>query len=221
MNLELLFRATQETGDSTYYNIAVTHANTTMRVHFREDNSSFHVIDFYPETGEIRNRNTHQGYAHESAWARGQAWGLYGFTMSYRFTQDPAYLEQAEKIAEFTLSHPNLPEDLVPYWDYDAPNIPDEPKDVSAAMITASALFELSTMVDDRGEYYRSMADQILQSVHDHYRSEIGSNYGFLLDRATGNYPKNSEVSVPINYADYYYLEAIKRQMDLQKAEAL
>lgn len=214
MNLELLFRATELTGDSTFYNIAVTHANTTLREHFREDNSSYHVIDFYPETGEVRKRNTHQGYAHESAWARGQAWGLYGFTMTYRFTKNPVYLEQAEKIATFILNHPNLPEDMVPYWDFNAPNIPNEARDASAATIISSALFELSTTGVSASDYYRSQAEKILTSLDQNYRSDLGSNYGFVLDHSTGNHPKDSEVDVPINYADYYYLEAYKRSLE-------
>lgn len=214
MNLELLFRATQETGDSTYYNIAVSHANTTLREHFREDNSSYHVIDYYPETGEVRKRNTHQGYAHESAWARGQAWGLYGFTMSYRFTQDPAYLEQAQKIAAFILTHPNMPDDLVPYWDFNAPDIPNEARDVSAATIISSALFELSSMIEgEQATYYENVANKILANIDAKYRSDIGDNFGFLLDHSTGNHPKDSEVDVPINYADYYYLEAFSRSL--------
>ncbi|MDR9417157.1 MAG: glycoside hydrolase family 88 protein [Gracilimonas sp.] len=211
MNLELLFRATEETGDSTFYDIAVTHANTTLEEHFREDNSSYHVIDFNPESGEVRKRNTHQGFEHESSWARGQAWGLYGFTMTYRFTKDTVYLDQAEKIAEYILNHPSIPDDMVPYWDYNAPNIPDEPKDVSAAVITASALFELSTFVTSDSESYQEKAENILNNVQQGYTSEVGENFGFLLDHSTGHYPKGSEINVPIIYADYYYLEAIKR----------
>lgn len=220
MNLELLFRATQLTGDSTYYDIAVTHAATTMREHFREDDSSFHVIDFNPETGEVQNRNTHQGYAHESAWARGQAWGLYGFTMTYRFTGDPVHLAQAERIAEFMLNHPNLPEDGVPYWDFNAPGIPDEPRDVSAATIMASALYELSTLDTDEAGWYREQADRIFDSVDAGYRSGVGERGGFLLDHSTGNWPKDSEVDVPIVYADYYYLEAAMRRAALEAGES-
>lgn len=220
MNLELLFRATEETGDSTFYNVAVNHANTTIREHFREDYSSYHVIDFNPKTGVVQKRNTHQGHADESAWARGQAWGLYGFTMTYRFTKDPRYLEQAEKIAEFILNHPNLPEDMVPYWDYDAPNIPDEPRDVSAAAIAVSALFELSTFPTNNSKSYQEKAETILKNVNQNYTSQPGDNYGFLLEHATGHYPHGYEIDVPIIYADYYYLEALTRSKSLADSDA-
>ncbi len=145
MNLELLFWASRESGDSTYYNIAVNHANTTMKNHFRPDYGTYHVVDYDTITGEVLNRHTHQGYAHESTWARGEAWALYGYTMCYRETKDNAYLDQARHVADFIFTNPNLPEDLIPYWDFNAPAIPDEPRDVSAATIIASALYELST----------------------------------------------------------------------------
>jgi unsaturated chondroitin disaccharide hydrolase len=220
MNLELLFWATKETGDSIFYQIAVNHANTTLANHFREDNSSFHVIDYDPETGEVLNRHTHQGYAHESAWARGQAWGLYGYTMSYRETGIKAYLEQAEKIAEFMLNHPNLPEDMVPYWDYNAPNIPNEPRDVSSATIMASALFELSTLVSERAKYYEETANKIINSVYDNFSSAPGTNMGFLLDNSTGHLPGDHEIDVPIIYADYYFLEALIKREQVKKGNA-
>jgi unsaturated chondroitin disaccharide hydrolase len=219
MNLELLFWATKATGDSIFYQIAVDHANTTIKNHFREDNSSFHVIDYDPATGNVLNRHTHQGYAHESAWARGQAWGLYGYTMSYRETGIKEYLEQAQKIADFMINHENMPEDLVPYWDYNAPNIPNEPKDVSAATIMSSALFELSTMVPERSDYYLEMANKILNNVSANYRSEPGTNKGFLLDHSTGHLPGNHEIDVPIIYADYYFLEALIRRDQLKNKE--
>ena len=130
MNLELLFEASKLSGDSTYYNVAVKHADTTMKNHFRANNSCYHVVDYDPVTGEVRKKQTAQGYADESAWARGQAWAIYGYTMCYRYTHDQKYLDMAEKIYNFIFNNPNLPEDLVPYWDFDAPNIPNEPRDV-------------------------------------------------------------------------------------------
>jgi unsaturated chondroitin disaccharide hydrolase len=145
MNLELLFEATRLSGDSAYWKTAVTHANTTLRHHFRPDHSSYHVVDYDPATGAVRQRQTAQGYADESAWARGQAWGLYGYTLCYRYTRNPAYLAQAQRIAAFIL--PRLPADKVPYWDYNAPDIPAAPRDASAAAITASALLELAGYV--------------------------------------------------------------------------
>jgi len=216
MNLEMLFRATEMTGDSVYYDIAVEHARTTIAEHFRDDNSSYHVIGFNPETGEVMQRHTHQGYAHESAWARGQAWGLYGFVMSYRFTGLPEFLEQAEKIAEFMLDHPRLPEDLVPYWDFDAPDIPDVARDASAASITASALYELSTMVPDRSEYYKQMADDMLASLYHNFRSPDGGNLGFVLGHSTGHHPHGYEIDTPLIYSDYYFIEAALRKERLE-----
>ncbi len=215
MNLELFFKVTQLTGDSTFYHMAVSHADKTMENHFRDDHSSYHVVDYDPETGMVRKKNTAQGYADESAWARGQAWGLYGYTICYRYTNDVKYLKQAENIAGFLLNHPNMPEDMVPYWDFNAPKIPDEPRDASAAAITASALCELSSY-SDQGEKLRSAAKKILQSLSSpSYRAEIGTNNFFLLKHSVGSIPHNAEIDVPLNYADYYYLEALLRQKKL------
>ena len=145
MNLELLFWAAKETGNELFKEIAVKHAETTMKNHFREDYSSYHMVDYNPETGEVQHKNTQKGYSDDSAWSSGQAWGLYGFTMVYRETGDKKFLRQAENIASFILNHPNLPENLIPYWDFNAPNIPNEPYDASAAAVIGSALYELST----------------------------------------------------------------------------
>ncbi|HET6995832.1 MAG TPA: glycoside hydrolase family 88 protein, partial [Chitinophagaceae bacterium] len=216
MNLELLFAATQLTGDSSFYKIAVSHADKTMQNHYRSDYSSYHVVDYDSITGKVVKKNTHQGYAHESAWARGQMWGLYGFTMCYRFTKDKRYLEQAEKIASFVLNHPNMPKDLVPYWDFNAPSIPNEPRDVSAAAVLASGLYELSTY-SKNGKLYRQKADKIIESLTNNYRSRAGENRGFILLHSTGSKPSNSEVDVPLSYADYYYLEALLRGMKLKE----
>ncbi len=213
MNLEMLFWATQETGDSIFWKIAVNHANTTMKNHFRPDYSSFHVVDYDPETGEVRARQTAQGYADDSFWSRGQAWGLYGYTMCYRFTKNPAYLQQARHIADFFFGLPNLPEDLIPYWDMKAPGIPNVPHDASAGAIMASALYELCGYVStEDSKRYRAIADKIVDSLNQHYRAESGTTYGFLLLHSTGHHPAGSEIDVPLNYADYYYLEALTRK---------
>ena len=216
MNLELLFAATKLTGDSSFYKIAVSHANTTMKNHFRPNFSSYHVVDYDPATGNVLHKQTHQGYAHESSWARGQAWGVYGYTMCYRETQTPQYLEQAEKIAAFILNNPRLPKDLIPYWDFDAPNIPNEPRDASAAAVIASAFYELSRY-SAIGKFYLKKADQIMKNLTNDYRSPIGQNRGFILIHSTGSKPMNSEVDVPLNYADYYYLEALLRAKQLKQ----
>jgi uncharacterized protein YyaL (SSP411 family) len=158
----------------------------------------------------VVKKNTHQGYAHESAWARGQAWALYGYTMCYRETKNVAYLQQAEHVAKYILNHSNLPADKVPYWDFNAPAIPNEPRDASAAAVMASGLLELAKYSKNKKEYV-SIANTILQSLTKNYRSPIGENKGFLLLHSTGSKPSNSEVDVPLNYADYYYLEALLR----------
>ena len=222
MNLELLFEATRLTGDSSFYKIAVSHANTTMKNHFRPDYSSFHVVDYDTVTGAVVKKMTWQGANDSSAWARGQAWGLYAYTMCYRYTKNPVYLRQADHIAAFILHHPNLPPDKVPYWDFNAPGLsapgiprtsaaPDTiPRDASAAAIIASGLYELSTY-SRQGVAYRAAADAILESLTGHYRAEPGTHEGFILLHSTGGRPSNTEVDVPLNYADYYYIEALLR----------
>ncbi len=216
MNLEFLFWATKATGDSSYYKVADAHAETTLANHFRADFSSYHVIDYDTLTGEVRNKHTHQGYAHESAWSRGQAWGLYGYVMCYRETGKVKYLEMAERIAKLMLDHPNMPEDLVPYWDYDAPDIPYAPRDASAAAIMASAMLELDGYLPGNDHYYRRTAIQVLDNLTSSYRSDLGANKGFILDHSTGHLPGEHEVDVPLVYADYYYLEALHRKHEVR-----
>lgn len=216
MNLEIMFEATRLTGDSTFYDIAVSHANTTMAHHFRPDFSCYHVVDYDPATGDVRNRQTAQGYADESSWARGQAWALYGYTMCYRYTDDPNYIYQAIKVCDMIFNTPSMPDDLVPYWDYNAPNIPSEPRDASAAACTASALYELSTYLPGRG--YKELADKVVASLSSPaYRASTGENNHFLLMHSVGSIPHGHEIDVPINYADYYYLEALLRKKKLDE----
>ena len=213
MNLELLLWAARAGNTPRYRDIAVAHADTTLRNHYRPDASSYHVVDYDPATGQVLHRVTHQGAADGSAWARGQMWGLYGFTLMYRETREPRYLEQAKKIAEFVLNHPRLPADKIPYWDFDAPDIPQAPRDVAAAAIMCSALFELSDLVDAAtGRRYAACAEQQLRTMASPaYRAKLGENHDFLLMHATGNLPAHDEIDVPINYADYYFLEALLR----------
>ena len=218
MNLELLFAAAELTGDESFYDVAVQHANTTIEHHFRDDASSVHVVDFDTLTGAVRSKMTHQGYSDESAWSRGQAWGLYGFTLVYRETKEPHFLDQAVRIADFILAHPNLPEDYVPYWDHDAPDIPHEPRDASAAAITASALYELSGYVEgaDR-ERYLAAADRMLGSLTSAaYRASAATPRPFVLTHSVGSVPGEFEVDGPIVYADYYYLEALLRKLRME-----
>ncbi|MDR2147863.1 MAG: glycoside hydrolase family 88 protein [Tannerella sp.] len=215
MNLELLFFAFRETGDSTFYNIAVSHADKTIENHFREDFSTYHVVDYDTITGEIITKQTHQGYADSSAWSRGQAWAIYGFTMCYRETGDVKYLEQARKALDFVFNNKNLPADLIPYWDYDAPEIPNEPRDASAASITASALYDLCRLDAENAGKYRAWADTILENLSKHYKAKRGGDCGFLLLHSTGSKPADSEVDKPLAYADYYFLEAMLRKLTI------
>lgn len=215
MNLEMLFWASEVTGDSRYYDIAVSHADVTLENHYRDNWSSFHVVSYDTITGNPVVKNTHQGLNDASAWARGQAWGFYGYTMCYRETGDERYLNAAENIGNFMLE--NLPGDYVFYWDFDDPAIPDAPRDASAAAITASALYELSTLSED-GDRYLQVANNIVASLtSEKYRATGGENGGFLLKHSVGHLPASSEVDVAINYADYYYLEALKRQQEFKK----
>lgn len=218
MNLELLFWATKVTGDSSFYNIAVTHANTTMKNHFRADNSSYHVLNYDATTGAVKQKRTAQGAADESAWARGQAWGLYGYTATYRETKDRKYLDQANLIAQFMLHHSNLPADKIPFWDFNAPGIPNALRDASAAAITSAALLELAGYVDEaQKKEYIVVAETILRTLSsDEYKAAIGTNGGFILKHGVGHLPGKSEVDVPLTYGDYYFVEAMKRYKELK-----
>lgn len=219
MNLELLFWATRVTGDSSFYKIAVTHANTTMQHHFRPDYSSYHVINYNAATGEVREKKTAQGAANESAWARGQAWGLYGYTVMYRETKDSRYLDQANHIAHFILSNPVLPADKIPYWDYNAPGIPDALRDASAASIAAAALLELCNYTDgSTGKQYIRAAETMLRSLSSSaYKAAAGTNGGFIIEHCVGHKPAGTEIDVPLTYADYYFIEALERYKALAK----
>lgn len=216
MNLELLYWVSNNGGDQQFKNIALTHSNTTLKNHFRPDYSSWHVIDYDTLTGKVLKKLTAQGYSDNSAWSRGQAWGLYGYTLMYRFSKNKTYLHHARKIAAFILHHPNLPADKIPYWDFDAPNIPDAKRDASAGAITASALLELAqyTTGAEKREFIDA-AETMLHSLSgDAYRAKAHENGGFLLKHSVGALPYNSEIDVPLIYADYYFLEALKRYKD-------
>jgi unsaturated chondroitin disaccharide hydrolase len=211
MNLELLFAATRLSGDSSYYNVAIAHANTTFKNHFRKDYSSFHVVDYDTITGKAIAGSTHQGYADASAWARGQAWALYGYTMCYRETKNPAYLKQAEHVAAYLMNHPLLPTDKIPYWDFNVPDLSKEPRDASAAAVIASALYELKHYSTNKKQY-NAFADKIMYSLTKHYRASLGTSKGYILLHSTGHKPANGEVDAPLIYADYYFLEALMRK---------
>lgn len=213
MNLELLNWVSDNGGDRKYKDIAINHANTTIRNHYRPDFSSYHVVDYDLKTGKVLRKKTWQGAADTSAWSRGQAWGLYGFTTMYRFTKDNRYLQLARNIAGFILNNPNLPKDMIPYWDFNAPDIPTAYRDASAAAIIASALLELGQYVrtKERSRYEQS-AIKIIQSLSSaNYLAKIGNNGGFLLMHSVGSIPAKAEIDVPLTYADYYFVEALLR----------
>jgi len=211
MNLELLFWAARNGGGGRLRQIALRHALTTIRNHFRTDGSTYHVVDYDTTTGTVRVKQTHQGFADESVWARGQAWAIYGFTMAYRETRDRRFLAAAERAADYFIDH--LPKDSVPYWDFKAPGIPNEERDASAGAIAASALFELGKLEkrSDAAKKYRTSAERILASLCSPvYLAEGSASHG-ILNRAVGNRPKNAEVDVSLIYADYYFIEAMMR----------
>ncbi len=231
MNLELLFFVSKITNDDKYRKIAVSHADNTLKNHLRDDYSAYHVVNYDTLSGKMTDRGTRQGLADNSAWARGQSWAIYGFTMIYRETKDPKYLDAAKKAADFYLNHPRLPKDLIPYWDfnagepgykspwgYNSDEFPEIKRDVSAAAVTASALLELSTYVNEKDNRYYKSAEKILDSLQDKYRATPGKD-NFILEHSVGDYPRNSEIDVPLVYADYYYLEALIRYNRLKKGE--
>ena len=202
MNLEMLEW-------SGYHDIARKHADTTIKNHFREDNSTYHVVAYNELTGEVVEKRTAQGRANESAWARGQAWGLYGYTMMYRTTGEQRYLEQAVKIANYLI--PRLPEDAIPNWDFDAQ---EQMKDSSAGAIMASALIELYGFTDNK-EYLTTAERQLRSLSSAEYLAQVGENGNFILKHGTGHFPAGTEVDVPLTYGDYYFIEAAMRYLAL------
>lgn len=214
INLELLFEASKITGDDTYKKIAINHANSTLQNHFRPDNSTFHVIVYDSISGKPKMKVTHQGYNDASSWARGQSWAVYGFTMAYRFTKDKAYLKQAEATANFFINHKNMPNDGIPYWDFNDPTIPNAPTDASAAAVMSSALLELYQY--DLNPAYLNYAKKVLAAFNTpKYVLDSSVKGPFILGHSTGNKPKDDEIDEPIVYADYYFLEALLRLKNL------
>ena len=215
MNLDLLFNASKLTGSNKYYDVAVKHAKTTMKHHFRPDFTCYHVVS-YNNDGTVESKGTHQGKHHESSWSRGQAWAVYGYTACYRETQDTDFLKHAIHIANMIMERVKT-DDNIPYWDYNAPALKDTPRDASAAAVTASAFLELSTFAPDGQKYYK-YAENLLKNLSGkEYLAEKSTNQGVILMHSVGSLPHGSEIDTPINYADYYYLEALKRYLDMRK----
>lgn len=217
INLEMLYWAAKNGGNKELANIATTHAETTMKYHFREDGGCYHVALYDPQTGDFIKGVTHQGYADNSLWARGQAWAIYGYTFVYRETGDKKFLRFAEKVTDLYLSR--LPKDeYVPFWDFDDPAIPNAPRDASAAAVVASALLELSQLEDNpqkAEEYKQAATNMLIELSSDRYQSRE-SKPSFLL-HSTGHWPNKSEIDASINYADYYYIEALTRYKKVQE----
>ena len=213
MNLELLEWAAKNGGDEKFLAVAKSHADKTNRNHFRPDSSAYHILDYNPENGKIYSYRAGQGASADGTWARGQAWAAYGFTMMYRETKDPAYLERAMRCADYVLAAPNLPADKITYWDFKAPNIPNEERDTSAAAIFASAFLELAAYVPaERGRAYRAFAVRSLLSLASPaYFAKTGENGNFLLMHGVANKPGGGDVDAALNYGDYYFLEALIR----------
>ena len=212
MNLEMLLWASKVTGKSIYKHIAIKHADLTMKNHYRSNFSCFHVIDYDENNGQVIKKLTYQGLNDQSSWARGQAWGFYGYVMLYRETRIDRYLIFAERIASYILD--NLPNDMIPCWDFDVDNNNDQLKDASAGSIICSAFYELSEYVPNKNKYYYNIAYMILKSLSSkQYRAEVGTNHGFLLLHSTGNKHENTQIDASISYADYYYLESLKRHI--------
>jgi unsaturated chondroitin disaccharide hydrolase len=220
INLELLFWASKNGGNKQLYDMAVKHAETTIQNHFRSDYTSYHVVVYDTATGKKIKGITHQGYNDSSMWARGQSWAIYGYTMVYRETKDAKFLDFAQQVTDLYLK--NLPDDLIPYWDFNAPDIPNAPKDASAACVVASALLELSTFVNDKtkAEEYRSKAEKMLVSLSSEKYQSREVNDAFLL-HSTGHKPNGGEVDASIIYADYYYIEALLRLKRLKEGKQL
>ena len=221
MNLEFLMWCGRNFDDNRYREAAISHAQKTIDHHFREDYSCYHVVSYDTISGLPHKKQTHQGYADESSWARGQAWALYGFTMMYRESGRVAFLNQAKHVAAYLMNHPRMPEDKVPYWDFDVPNIKKEPRDASAAALMASALIELGQIVGgEQGKKYIAYAEDQVRSLSSKaYLAKEGKNCNFAIMHCTGNKPKDSEVDVPLSYGDYYYVEALLRLKKMYNPE--
>ncbi len=215
LNLELLFWAAKNGGDKKFYDIAVKHAETTMKNHFRKDLTSWHVLEYDSINGNVLNHHTKQGFADDSRWSRGQAWGVYGYTMVYKETKDKKFLDFAQKLADKYISL--LPEDMIPAWDFDVQSNPKEEKDASAAAVVASALMDLSTFVENKAdqERYFNAGVKMLESLGSENYSAVGKADSFLL-HSTGAKSLGHEIDVALIYADYYYIEALSRLKKLE-----
>lgn len=235
MNLELLFFASKVSKDPAYKNIAITHAVNTMKNQIRPDFSSYHVVCYDSTTGKVEGRETAQGFADNSTWSRGHAWGIYGFTMCYRETKDERFLKTAQGMADFYINNKNLPIDKIPYWDFNVGEngytpgeksntlkVTEKFRDASAAAITASALLELSTYPGiNQKKYYESAVTMLKSLATPAYRAMPGTNGNFILMHSVGSIPHGAEIDKPLVYGDYYFLEALLRYNRLASGKKL
>lgn len=225
MNLEMLLWGAKEFQNPRFREIAIHHADKTLQYHFRPDYSCFHLVSYDTISGKPHLRVTHQGASDSSAWSRGQGWALYGYTFMYRETKNPVYLIHAQHIARFILHHSRLPKDKIPYWDFDAPNIPNEERDASAGALIASALLELSGYVKgpEKREFLDVAKTQLRTLCSDEYLAKPGTNGNFILKHSVGSKPHKDkppyygEIDVPLTYADYYFMEALVRYKKMCK----
>jgi unsaturated chondroitin disaccharide hydrolase len=210
MNLPLLYFAADQMKDPRFKHIAIGHADMVAKYFIREDGSAYHIVCFDPENGERVGARGGQGYAEESAWARGCAWAIYGLVLSYQHSLREPYLEAAKRAADFFLSH--VPDDQVPYWDFRAPIMEDTPRDSSAAAIAACGLLDIAEALEgERAAYYRSRALSILKSLYENY-SATGTEQAVLL-HGTGNLPGHQNIDKPLIYGDYFYMEALSKAL--------
>lgn len=220
MNLELLFWAAEETGGYLFYDAAYKHAITCLNKHIRKDFSSYHVVEFDAQTGEVLKKKTHQGYGDETTWARGQSWGVYGFALAYKYTSDKRFLNASKKMADYFINR--LPDDYVPYWDFDLKG-DTVSRDASAAAIAASGMFLLADIAGTKADYdkYSAYAKKITSSLADNYlytNSKRGKEEGILL-HTVYNYAKGWGINESFPCGDFYFIECINRAFNKEKEE--
>jgi unsaturated chondroitin disaccharide hydrolase len=209
MNIQVLYWAARHGGSPAWAQVAHTHALTVARDFIRDDGSTYHMVCYDATSGAVVQRTTSQGYSADSTWARGQAWAIYGLSEAYRDTQDPTLLAAARRVSDYYVSH--LPSDTVPYWDFQAPDIPDAPRDSSAAAVAASGLIQLSTLETDtaRAQAYRSAAQDTLAALTSASYASTGT--AMILDHGVLNYWTSSTRDCSLSFGDYFYFEALMR----------
>ena len=218
---EMLFYVSRISGDSSFYKIAYKHALNTKRDFIRNDYSTYYLVEYDTILNAVKAKRTWLGYADESTWARGHARAIYGSAVVFRETGDSSFLELSKKTADFYMQHPRLPADLIPYWDFDDRDIPNAPRDASAACIAASGLLELASLLPakERDKYIDFAVRTLKSLASDKYRNTPNENLGFILKHSTGSRSWNIEVDKPKISADYYFIESLIKLEKLKKAD--